>query len=369
MNVPAPGKKSRERGDRKGAAEQTFHSCKVMQRATLTRSALLACAAAVAIAGCASQSALPSNLPATRTAGISPERRGHARLFPDTFGDPVPEGVTAGPDGAIWFTDSGNDVIGRLTPQGSYTLQVVAGGEVSNGITSGPDGALWFTLEESPARIGRITTGGVVTLFPDPGGAFPHGITTGPDGALWFAESNGTVGRMTTAGRVKHFTVASNDAQLESIVVGPDGAFWITNNVVHATRLSNQVIRMTARGKVKSYTVGSGPDFICAGPDGALWFTEEGAAALGRLTTAGSYSEFSLHDRYAQPSGIATGPDKALWFTDFSAGGKIGRMTTSGRLTFYQVQGDAVEQIARGPGSAMWFSSTLVPAIGKIATR
>src|SRR5262245_61055452 len=71
------------------------------------------------------------------------------------------------------------------------------------GITVGPDGALWFT-EFSGQKIGRVTTAGFFTEFPVPP-SFPSGITAGPDGALWFTESGLGFGsehviRMTTAG-------------------------------------------------------------------------------------------------------------------------------------------------------------------------
>ena len=55
-------------------------------------------------------------------------------------------------------------------------------------ITAGPDGALWFTNENNNS-IGRITTGGVVTNYTDPSFNFPDGITAGPDGALWFTNA------------------------------------------------------------------------------------------------------------------------------------------------------------------------------------
>jgi virginiamycin B lyase len=37
---------------------------------------------------------------------------GHVKIFP---GISIPGGITAGPDGALWFTDNGNNSIGRIT--------------------------------------------------------------------------------------------------------------------------------------------------------------------------------------------------------------------------------------------------------------
>lgn len=318
--------------------------------------------------GCVSapSSTVPGAPRAVTSAQTPAAKRGKFKFYSDTFGDAVVQGITAGPDGAIWFTDSGNGVVGRITTHGTMTQTVVNEG-VSNGITAGPDGALWFTSGGNPAHIGRITTDGDLTIFDDPDGSYPHGITTGPDGALWFAESGGKVGRITTSGKVRQFQVAASDATLQGIATGPDGALWVTQNGINSSRLSDQVIRVTTRGKKKSYTVGAGPYFICVGPDGALWFTEEGSHALGRLTTAGAYAEFSLNDRYAVPMGIAAGSDSALWFVDGGGQSYVGRMTTSGKLKTFQIPGDpGVEQITPGPDGAMWFTSPSPPLIGRI---
>ena len=84
------------------------------------------------------------------------------------------------------------NTIGRITPAGVITH--FSAGLTSNalpqGITAGPDGNLWFT-EKSKEGIGRITPAGVITEFTagltaDSG---PNGIAAGPDGNLWFTES------------------------------------------------------------------------------------------------------------------------------------------------------------------------------------
>ena len=58
---------------------------------------------------------------------------------------------------------------------------------VPSDITSGPDGALWFT-NTTGNSIGRITVLGAIQVFTGVGIDKPVGITKGPDGALWFAE-------------------------------------------------------------------------------------------------------------------------------------------------------------------------------------
>ena len=67
------------------------------------------------------------------------------------------------------------------------------------GITAGPDGALWFTGYDPRSSIGRITTAGVVTIYSRAGIHGPRGIAAGPDGAMWFANfDDNAIGRITT---------------------------------------------------------------------------------------------------------------------------------------------------------------------------
>jgi streptogramin lyase len=103
--------------------------------------------------------------------------------------------------GALWFTDD-TGKIWRLTTSGSFTAYRMPTPSLSAGITAGPDGALWFT-ELTSNRIGRSTTSGVITEYPVPTaglpglGSEPDGIAAGPDGAIWFTEAIGNkIGRI-----------------------------------------------------------------------------------------------------------------------------------------------------------------------------
>ena len=111
--------------------------------------------------------------------------------------------IIAGPDGALWFTNAGNNSIGRISPRGKVTRFTHMSIDKPRGITVGPDGALWFTNRDS---IGRISTSGKVTGFRHASIRGPHDIAAGPDGALWFTNGRGdSIGRITTGGAVTNF--------------------------------------------------------------------------------------------------------------------------------------------------------------------
>jgi streptogramin lyase len=88
----------------------------------------------------------------------------------------------------------------------------------------------------------------------------------------------------------------------------------------------------TICGVLKEFSTGivSGaiPKYIAAGPDGNMWFTERQSGKLGRITPAGTITEFSV-DSASAPNGIATGPDGNLWFAE-QLTSVIGKSTTSG---------------------------------------
>src|SRR5262249_27251419 len=112
-----------------------------------------------------------------------------------------PTGITAGPDGNLWFNEFGVAKIGRISTDGimagvDIPTDLVPPRDVAVGplprITAGPDGNLWFTEFSAANKIGRITTSGTVMEFDILTiNSAPTGIAPGPDGNIWFAEGNG----------------------------------------------------------------------------------------------------------------------------------------------------------------------------------
>jgi len=300
-----------------------------------------------------------------------------------------PSGITAGPDGALWFvtqtlhhnyfyydsqrfdTPYVTYKIGRITTAGTVTefdTPVANGGPGS--ITAGPDGALWFTV--SSTKIGRMTTAGAITEFPLPAGSYTNGrITAGPDGALWFTEyAPGRIGRITRAGTITEFSLPTADYYPSSITAGPDGALWFTENLVNDNRyIAKKIGRITMAGAITEFPLPAAYDIpasITAGPDGALWFTA--LNHIGRISTAGTVTGFRLPGGLNYPGAITAGPDGALWFTDNfgSSVGKIGRITTTGAIFEVPLPtADGIpSSITAGPDGALWF--TVGHKIGRI---
>lgn len=242
--------------------------------------------------------------------------------------------IAEGPDGNLWVTDSYNEQILQLTPRGKYTGFPLSG--PPDAITAGPDGALWFTFQGPYGSVvGRITTGGTISTFASDylDGAQVHGITAGSDGALWFTISNyAEIGRITTQGQYTLYSKGiSSGSQPYSIASGPDGALWFTEWA------GGRIGRITTSGKAKEFSQGIStseePIAIAAGPDKALWFTEyesfgsyqTRAARIGRITTKGAITEYAGFPSRSTPIAIAAGADGNMWFVQ-SATDELGRV-------------------------------------------
>jgi virginiamycin B lyase len=167
---------------------------------------------------------------------------------PSGFFNSRPGGIAVGPDGALWFGDTlqvtnGNgeaSIVGsyvdRMTTAGVITSQYPIAsstptpyGEAVPSITKGPDGALWFTISGNVIGIDRMTTSGSITTYQASG--YPTGIASGPDGALWFTECGtaNILGRITTSWTITEYE-GTNPASLTSaIVAGPGNALWFTD--------------------------------------------------------------------------------------------------------------------------------------------
>ena len=67
--------------------------------------------------------------------------------FPVPTANADPYGITAGPDGNLWFTEYGGSKIGMINPTTHAITEfpVPTANAGLDGITAGPDGNLWFT--------------------------------------------------------------------------------------------------------------------------------------------------------------------------------------------------------------------------------
>ena len=259
------------------------------------------------------------------------------------------QGITTGPDGALWFTNYGQASVGRMTTSGKTTIYP-AGAFGPTSITTGPDGALWFTnvaaviccgdtLVATGGSIGRITTSGTVTSVPDRGGRPRRHHRRTRTARCGSPTAPTTIGRITTSGAVTIYS-GSGISYPTAITAGPDGALWFTGDnsagLNHDLRSGKHLQRLAVRAAlppVRMVRCGSpAPTGQCVPVE-----QEANGVQLDRchrpdddVGSAHLPLQRNARSRSRVPSPSPPGPDGALWFTNYGLDPSIGRITTSG---------------------------------------
>jgi RHS repeat-associated protein len=249
----------------------------------------------------------------------------------------MPYGIAAASDGTLWVTENGTTpYIAQLSTSGTGSVLAqypLPSGTNPQGITAGPNGNMWF-VGYGTSVVDQITPSGSITTYSLSAGSRPVRITTGSDGNLWVTESLGDkIARVTIGGSITEFAVPTKSAMPWGITAGPDGNLWFTENG------SNKIGRITTSGVITEFSLGQAglcPFDIAVGCDGNLWFTENTASALGRITTSGIITQYTLPTSKSGPEGITMGPGCcSIWWTETSVGqvGDLPWMAKSGAVT------------------------------------
>jgi streptogramin lyase len=292
----------------------------------------------------------------------------------------VTDGITKGPDGNLWFTESASSAIGMINPTTHAVSSFSTPTASSNpqGITAGPDGNLWFT-ESAVHKVGVINpTTHAISEFSVPKVkgvlARPFAITAGPDGNVWFAE-NGAAQRIgeinPTTHAISQFPISQPGGALAGvgITAGPDGNIWFTG-AAYLGAINPTTHAIT----YYSLHYGDNPYGIVTGPDGNLWFTDTAVVNGSAQQSIGMFNPATQAESLFGPTtgnngyppwGITAGPDGDLWFAVQS--GQIGQINpTTDAITEYQVPyaNSSPQGITTGPDGNLWFTDSGTKAVG-----
>ncbi len=284
-----------------------------------------------------------------------------------------PEGIAAGPDGNLWFTEYSAGKIGELNPSthAINEFPIPTAGTSPIGIALGPDGNLWFT--EQAGKIGEINpTTHVISEFPIPtAGTSPIGIALGPDGNLWFTEPGASkIGEINpTTHVISESPAPTAYSGPGGIATGPDGNLWFTE--YQASKIGEINPTTHATTDFPTPTATSDPEVIALGPDGNLWFTES-VGKIGEINPAThATSDVPTPTQQSYPEGIVAGPDGNLWFTELN-GSRIGELNPATRAISEfpapTAAGDPA-YIAVGPDGNLWFTEPGADKIGEIGAN
>ncbi|MFF9013421.1 hypothetical protein ACF09C_10705 [Streptomyces sp. NPDC014870] len=170
------------------------------------------------------------------------------------------------------------------------------------GIAAGPDGNLWFT-ETDGDRVGRITTAGAITEYATPtANSSPRGIAAGPDANMWFAEN-----QVNQIGKIETGVVPPDaDLAVTKSDAGSDPA-TVNDTVTYALTVTNNGPDQ-AEDVVLTDTLPAQLDFTSADSN-ACGETSPGVVTC-EIGTLASGADTTLHIT-ATPTAVGTFTDTA----------------------------------------------------------
>jgi streptogramin lyase len=291
----------------------------------------------------------------------------------------APQGIAAGPDGNLWFTDTGaTRAIGKINPSTCAIEEFATGAESMPGgsssplgpwgIAPGPDGNVWFTesgfnttegRSSTGKAIGRITPSGTITYF-SPGlivGSGPGGLAAAPDGKLWFTDRTGVTEAQTIA-----FSGAESEQEFKVCNEAICENFkykTVTSSATRTTLRSRVSVAYNAVYGAGTVTIGGGTTSCSGGCSLTVAFSEEGKlvatnvaqAACEQVSGTGTCSTGTTLE--GRPNAIGS---------IVPSGGEEGTITRYTKDGLYSVSG-----ITYSGGNA-WFTAGIVSLtrIGKI---
>ncbi len=298
----------------------------------------------------------------------------------------MPDQLT-GFDNSVYFTDTGTNEVGELTPMtGSNSeLPVPSNASLGGGISSAPDGNLYFTATGA-GNVGEIDAlppvPGPITVFEVAPSIDPMGITSVQSASgtsVYFTEySADEIGELslppgasvsTTGSSMTSFGIPTPNSEPEGIAVGPGGNVYFTESATGKIGELNITTHLVTEFPIPTLSgispASISPLEIVDGPPSTsgLYFTEAGNDEIGELSMAneaaptpipadetittpdgstysattpipagmllpaGTITQFTTPTQNSAPVGIALGADGNIYFTE-SAGDKIGELST-----------------------------------------
>jgi streptogramin lyase len=259
----------------------------------------------------------------------------------------TPYGITKGPDGNVWVSGSS---LSKVTTNGDETQYSQLNG--GNYVITGNDNNLWST---SGKNIFKTTTNGEQTTYAVD--STVGAIIKGADGNQWFTTSDNKVGKITSEGAYTYYALPTTNIRLSSgIASGPDGNIWVAGVYKTDSETFAQLIRITTSGSITEFPIAGAPlaiDSLTSGPDGKIWFTAPDSYKIGKMTTSGTVTLYNVPN--VKPNKILSGSDGNLWFSVY--GLFIGKITTSGDISSFDILNRYANDIACGPDGNMWFTT------------
>jgi virginiamycin B lyase len=235
-----------------------------------------------------------------------------------------PHDPAVAPDGALWYTGMGANLLGRVDPATGEIREfpLPIPGSRPHGLVVDRQGYIWFTAN-AKGYIGKLDPqNGTVKKFPlpDPKAGDPHTLIFDARGRLWFTVQQGNfIGRLDPAtGRIDLKSSPTPRSRPYGIVVNAQGVpFFCELGTNKIGRIDPDTLAIT------EYLLpeGARPRRIAVTSDDMIWYTDFARGYLGRLDPkSGQVTEWlSPAGKSAAPYGMAATPDGKVWYSESGA--------------------------------------------------
>jgi virginiamycin B lyase len=253
-------------------------------------------------------------------------------------------------------------------PLGPITVfQGPAGGSGGVNISPGLSFDLWYGDVGLNAII-KLTKRGAATAYTIPTThAVPEGIAKGPNLGMWFTEwSQDQIGSVSAKGKVTELAIKlpkQSPSQAVVMIQGPDKRMWFGTD-------ANGIGVHKVGGKTVFYDTQIDSEQVIGladGPDGKVWYTTSSGPHIGKMTTSGVPTNYNVGA--SGGFGLSAGADGRMWFADAN-NGRIGAINTDGSgLTYYSagLTGQPFN-IVKAPDGNLYFVTGPGNAVGRITT-
>jgi virginiamycin B lyase len=189
-------------------------------------------------------------------------------------------GVASDPNGVLWYAESNNSSVVRMTTYGSLLSRTaLTPSGVPGRVAVGADKNSMYVTEEAANKIAKLDlSGNLLSETPITQGSNPEFITAGQDGNMYFTEyfgnnctGGGYIGQLSQAGVLTMYP--TNDCAELGIASANDGNIWFAEEEKEKLAQFDVVTHA-----ITEYAIPSGlthPYALVSGADGQLWFTTQ----------------------------------------------------------------------------------------------
>jgi streptogramin lyase len=217
----------------------------------------------------------------------------------------------------VWTGGYGGTMFAS-TSTGAQKAYPIAGSHIGD-VLLGPDKKIWFT-DYGNNKIGRISAAGVVTEFALPAGADAEGMAAGPDGNFWITDGGHrkiikeSASGVVLASYGRHLSANETPG---SIIAAPDGNLYFSEDAGNFT-IADKIGRITIKGKITEIGTlppGAYPNHLTVGKDKNVYFSMGNLQAVGRIALATGKVTFQYlpFTRDSGTNAIVNGPDNRLY--------------------------------------------------------